>query len=214
MQEKHDFITNFEDARHALELNSLRQAVKTPPRLRNFSSVGNRPERLEDDIFQWLRRTTLFRATEPHDKFYGSLGLMRGAAWAVTEIDYDLHIDEVTYRFVSHLIFNRGSLEFMALCSETLIDRPSWLPNLLRDGLPWIGDIRAVRKWAKGCSRHTNCLDLAEPGSEFVLCLKNDQYERYNREQNKRYRRSDTEGNTTRIATIKSKVTWKSGGTT
>ena len=93
----------------------------------------------EDDLLPLLVRTRLSMCSDPRDKVFGLLGLIRYASIAGLTPDYSLSVRQVYTGIASFIIFNQGRVDILrhsGRCSqddgEERWGLPSWVPDWSR----------------------------------------------------------------------------------
>ncbi|KAK4505368.1 hypothetical protein PRZ48_003331 [Zasmidium cellare] len=122
---------------HIARMNELRQRARYPPRVRNPDSANDYATSLLEDDLHWLRYTATFEASDPRDKIFALMGLMRGPLRTQINIDYKASVEDLTMKLMADQITVHRSLSLLALCHDShRTDRPSWLPDFITPGLP------------------------------------------------------------------------------
>jgi hypothetical protein len=109
-----------------------------------------------------LLRTRSFRATDPHDKIYALLGLMRREDAMDIPVDYSKPVEAVLTDIVKSLIRRDRSLSFLLYNHpESIHNLPSWLPDIYMDDI-----LQSGAGWVDSEQRFS-VADGIEPSVEF-----------------------------------------------
>lgn len=111
-------------------LHEIRMDVKSPPRLRDSAGLipWNSSGAPADDVFEWLRQTTRFGASDPRDKIYALLGMARSRRWREMKPDHTLSIRDLILHLVAEMILADSQLDVLML-GNAYLGHNVWLPE-------------------------------------------------------------------------------------